>query len=135
MREDEIACSGVKAFRIAKIFADGMIREMPGAAEDALLDNPGIRSDFQHVQIVIRFEKQTIGVAQMNFNELGHVSKIGDERHLRAVRSEREADGIGSIVWNLKRVDINIADGEMLAGLNGFHAAQTLPKPVGQRAV
>jgi len=71
----------------------------------------------------------------MNFDQLGHVAKIGDERHLRAIGAKREADRIGGIVRNLKRVDINIADSEMLAGLNGFHAAQTLRKPIGQGAV
>ena len=45
MREHEIARAGVEAFRIAKIFADGVIREMPGARENALLDDPRIRPD------------------------------------------------------------------------------------------
>ena len=34
MREDEIACARVKAFRIGKIFADRVIREVPGAARE-----------------------------------------------------------------------------------------------------
>jgi len=33
---------------------------MAGAAEDALLDDPGIRADLEHVEIVIRFENQAI---------------------------------------------------------------------------
>ena len=103
--------------------------------ENALLDDPRVRADLEHVQIVIRFEQQTIGVAQMNFHKFGHVAEVGDERHLRAVGAKRETDGIGGIVRNLKRVDIYIANREMLAGLNRFHAAQTLPKPVGQRTV
>ena len=41
MREDEVARARVKTFRIAQIFADGVIGEMPGTAEDALLDDPG----------------------------------------------------------------------------------------------
>ena len=122
MREDKIARAGVKTFRIAKIFADGVIREMPGAAEDALLDDPRIRSHFEHVQIVIRFKQQTIGVAQMNFHKFGHVSKIGNNRHLGAIGAESEADGVGSVVRNLKCVDIDIANREVLAGLNGFNS-------------
>src|SRR5580658_2644353 len=135
MREYEIARTRVKTFRIAKIFADGMIREMSRAAENTLLDDPRIRPNLQHVQIVIRFEQQTIGVAQVNFDELGHVAEVGDERHLRAVRAKREADGIGSVMRNLKRVDIDIANREMLASLNRLHSTQTLPEPVGQRTV
>jgi hypothetical protein len=32
-------------------------------------------------------------------------------------------------------VDIDIADREVLAGLNRFHTAQTLPEPIGQGTV
>ena len=132
MREDEVARARVKTVRIAKIFADGMIREMPGAAEDALLDDPGIRSDFQHVQIVIRFEQQTIRVAQMNFDEFRHIAEVRHERHLRAIGAKREADRVGRIVGNLKRVNIDITNRKMLAGLNGFHTAQALRESFGQ---
>ncbi len=134
MRKHEIARARVKAFRIAKIFADGVIREMARAAENALLDDPRIRPDFEHVQIVIGFEQQTIGVTQMDFDEFGHVAEIGDERHLRAVGAKREADWIGSVVGNLKGVDVDIADGEVLPGLNGFDAAQSGSPAVSGRA-
>ena len=70
MGEDEKAGAGVEAFGIAEIFADGMIGEMPGAAEDALLDDPGIRADLQHVEVVIGFEDQAIGATKMDFDEL-----------------------------------------------------------------
>ncbi len=108
---------------------------MPGTRKNALLDDPRIRPDFQHVQIVIGFEQQTIGVAQMNFDEFGHVAEDRDERHLGAIGAKRETDGIGSVVRNLKRMNINIADGKVLTGLNGFHATQALREPVGQGAV
>lgn len=71
----------------------------------------------------------------MHLHKLGHVSKIGDQSHLGSIGAKREANRIGSVVRNLKRVDVDIADGEVLAGLNGFHTAQTLPEPVGQRPV
>ena len=120
MREDKIARARVKTFRIGKIFADGVIREMPGAAEDALLDDPRIRSDLEHVQIVIGFQQQTIGVAQMNFHQLRHVAKIGDQRHLRAIGAKREADRVGSVVRNLKGVDIDIANRRSAGRLEWF---------------
>jgi hypothetical protein len=135
MRQHKIARARVKTFRIAKIFADGMIREMPRAAENALFNDPRIRADFEHVQIVVRFEQQAIRVAQMNLHKLGHIAKIRDERHLRAIGTKRETNRIGGVVRNLKRVNIDIANGEVLAGLNRLHAAQTLPKPVGQSTV
>ena len=135
MREHQIARAAVKTFRIGKIFADGMIREMAGAGKHALLDDPRIRPHLEHIQIVIGFQQQAIRVAQMHFDELRHVTKVSDERHLCAIGAKREADGIGGVVGNLKRVHINIANREMLPGLNGFHAAQTLRKPIGQGAV
>ena len=66
--EDEIAREGVEAVGVAKVFADGVIRKMAGAAEDALLDDPGIRADFEHVEIVIGFENQAIGATEMDFH-------------------------------------------------------------------
>jgi hypothetical protein len=135
MREHDIARAGIEAFRIGKILADRMIREMSGARENALLDDPRIRPDLEHVQIVIRFEQQAIRIAKMNFDEFRHVAEVGHESHLGAIGAEREADGIGSVVRNLKRVNIDIADGEVLAGLYGFHASQTLSEPIGQGAV
>jgi len=57
MRQDKIPRAGVKTFRVGKIFAHGMIREMAGAAENPLLDDPRIRPYFEHVQIVIRFQQ------------------------------------------------------------------------------
>ena len=135
MRKDKVPRAGVKSFRVGKILADRMIREMPGAREDALLDDPRIRPNLEHIQIVIGLKQQTIGVAQMNFDKLGHVAKIGHESHLRAIGAKGEADRIGSVVGNLERMDIDIADGEVLAGLNGFDAAQTLREPDRQGAV
>ena len=127
MCKDKVTRARVKSFRVGKIFADSVIREVPSARQNALLNDPRVRADFEHVQIVIRFEQQTICVAKMNFHKFRHVSKIGDERHLRTVGAEREANRIGSVVRNLKRVDIYVANRKMLASLNGFHAAQTLP--------
>ena len=129
--EDEIARNGVETVGVAEIFAYGMIRKMAGAAENALLDDPGIRADLEHVQIVIGFEDQTIGAAQMHFDQFGHVAQVGDDGHFRAIRTECEADRVGGVMGNREGVDLNIADGEALASVNGFHATQTLGKSIG----
>jgi hypothetical protein len=71
----------------------------------------------------------------MNFDKLGHVAKIGHEGHLCAIGAKGETYRVGRVVWNLKRMDIDIANHEVLPGLNGFHAAQTLREPVRQGAV
>src|SRR5713226_2402576 len=126
--EDEIARDGVEAVGIAKIFAYGVIRKMACAAEDPLLDDPGIRADLEHVEIVIGFEHQAVGATKMDLDELGHVAEVGDDGHLCAVRTESEADGVGGVVRNGESVDVDIPDREMLANVNGFDAVEPLAK-------
>ena len=110
MREDEMARAAVENFRIGEKFADDVVRKMPGAAHDALLDVPGIGADLEHVEIVIGFEDQEIGFAQMVLHQFGQVAEVGDDGDLRAVRAKGEADGIGGIVRNGEGIDFNIAD-------------------------
>jgi len=124
--EDEIARNGVEAIGVRKIFAYGVIRKMAGPAENALLDDPGIRADLEHVQIVIGFEDQAIGAAQMHFDQFGHVAQVSDHGHLRAIRTEGETDGVGGVVGNCEGVDVNVADGEMVAGVNRLDAVEPL---------
>jgi len=90
-----------------------------------LLDDPWIRADLEHVEIVIGFEHETIG-REVDFDQLGHIAEVGDDGHFRAVRTKGESDGISRVVRNGKRVDVNVADGEMLARLNGFDAVEPL---------
>jgi len=135
VRKDEIPGHGVETVRVGKIFAYGVIRKMPRAAEHALLDDPGIRTDFQHVEVVIGFEDQAVRAAQMHFDKLGHVTKVGDDRHLRAVRTEGESDGIGGIVGNREGMDVDVPNSEMLASLNGFDAVEPLAKRFGENAL
>src|SRR2546429_8463 len=108
---------------------------MPGAAQDALLHLPRVRANLQHIQIVIGFEHQAIRSAQMYFHQLRHIAQVSNDGHLCAVRAERKADGIGGVVWNRKRVHVNVADGEMLARLDGFNAPQPLPQCFRQDAL
>jgi hypothetical protein len=134
--ENEVAGDGVEAgFGVGEVFADGVIGEMAGAGEDALLDDPRVGANFEHVEIVIGFEHEAIGIAEMNFDEFGHVAKVGDESHFCAVGAESEADGVSGVMWDLEGVDVDITDGEMLAGMNGFDAAETFAEGVGEDAV
>ena len=135
VREDEIARAGIKAFGIGEKFADGVIRKVPGAGKNALLDDPGIRADLEHVEIVIGFKNEAIGLAEMDFDEFGHVAEVGTDGYLGAIGAEGEAEGIGGIVRDGEGVDVNIADGKALAGLNGFNTAEALAESVREDAV
>jgi hypothetical protein len=135
MSEDEIARAGVEAFGIAEKFADGVIGKMTRAAEDALFDDPGIGADLEHVEVVIGFEDQAIDIAEMDFDELGHVAEVGDDGQFCAVGAEGKGDRVGGVVWNGEGVDIDVADGEALAGVNGFKAIEALAESVGKNLV
>ena len=130
--EDEMADAGIEALGIGKEFADGVIRKMAGAGEDALLDDPGIRADLEHVEIVIGFEDEAIGLAEMDSDMIGQVAEIGADGDFGAVGAESEANGVGSVMRNRESVNVDVADGEALAGLDGFDPAEALAKGVGQ---
>src|SRR6266446_4716109 len=108
---------------------------MPRAAQHALFHHPRIRPDLQHVEIVIGFQDQAVRAAEMHFYQLRHVPEVGDDRHFRAIRTERETDGISRIVRYRKRVDVNVANAEMLPRVNGFHAVEALAKSFGKNAL
>jgi hypothetical protein len=124
--QDEITRAGIEAFGIAQKFADRMIGEMTGARQNPLFDDPGIGADFQHIQIVIGLKNQAIGFAQMHFNEFRHVAQIGADSYLGAIGPEGKTNGVGGIVRNSESVNVDIADTEALASLDGFGALQPL---------
>jgi len=135
MREDQVPRDGVEAIRVAKIFTYGMIGKMPGATQDALLHQPRVRANLQHIQIVIGFKDQAIGPAQMHFHQLRHVAEIRNDGHLCAIRSERKTNGIGGVVRNRKRVNVDIANREVLARLDGFDSPEPLAKRLREDAL
>ena len=130
-----MADAGIEALWIGEEFADCVIGEVAGAREDALLDDPGIGADLQHVEIVIGFEDEAIGLAEVDSDVVWQVAEIGADGDFGAVGAEGESDGVGCVVRDGERVDVDIADGEGLAGLNGLDAAQALAESVGQNAL
>ncbi len=106
---------------------------MPGAAHHALLDVPGVRTHFEHLDIVIGFEHDGIAIAQMVFHKFGHVAEIGDHGHLDATRAKREAQRIGGIVRNRKGRDFNIANAERAARLNEIDTREPLGMRLGKQ--
>ena len=135
VRKDEVARVGIETIGISKEFAYRVIGEMASAGEDALLDNPWVRTDFKHIEVVIGFENHAIGFAKVNFNELRHVTEVGADGYFDSVGAEGEGDGIGRVMRNGKGVDVDIADGKTLASVNGFDAAKTFGESFGQRTV
>ena len=110
VREDQMARAAVENFGVGKKFADDCIRKMARAAHHALLDEPRVRAHLQHLEIVIRFENQEIGFAQMVLHKLRQIAEIGDDRDFHAIRAETVADGIGGVMRNRERIDFDIAN-------------------------
>ena len=135
MRKHQIARDGVETFRVTEIFAYGVIREMPGSAENALLDDPWIRADLEHFEIMVGFENKAVRPAQMNFDMIWNVAEIGADGDLGAVGTEGESDGVGSVVRDGERVHLDIADRKTLAGLDRLNAAEALAEGFGQAAL
>jgi len=132
VREDEMLGLRVKDLGIGEKVTDDGIGKMPGAAHHALLDVPGIRADLKHVEIVIGFEDEEVGVAEMVFHQLGKIAEVGDDGDFHAPGAEGEADGIGGIVGNRKGGDFDVADFEFNAGANVFDALGSLRGRVGK---
>ena len=130
-----MADAGIEALGIGKEFADGVIRKMAGAGEDALLDDPWVWADLEHVEIVIGFEDEAIGLAEMDSYVVWKVAEISADGDFGAVGAEGEAYGVGGVVRDGKGMDVDVADGEALASLDGFHAAEALAKGVREDAL
>ena len=130
--ENEIAGITIETIGIAKVFADCVIGKMASARKYELLDDPRIRADFEHVEVVVGFEDETISFAEVDFDELRHVAEVGANRYFRAIGTKGEADGVGSVVGDGEGMNIYIADCKALARLNRFYAVETLAKCVGK---
>ncbi|HEY1471137.1 MAG TPA: hypothetical protein VGF61_19000 [Candidatus Acidoferrum sp.] len=133
--ENEIAGVAIETVRISEVFADGVIGKMAGAGKDALLDDPRIGANLEHVEIVVGFEDETIGFAEVDFDKLRHVAEVGTDGNLGAVGAESETDGIDSIVRDGEGVDVDVADTKTLAGLYGFNAAEALAESFRENAL
>ena len=130
-----MADAGIEPLGIGEEFTDGVIGKVAGAGKDALLDDPGIGPDLEHVEVVIGFEDEAIGLAEMDSHVVRQVAKIRADGDFCAVGAEGESHGIGCIVRDGERMDVNVADGETLASLNGFDTSEAFAESVGQNAL
>ena len=130
-----MADAGIETFGVGEKFAYRVIGKMAGAGEDALFDDPGIGANLEHIEIVIGFEDEAIGLTKMDAHVIGEVAEIGADGDFCAVGAEGEGDRIGSIVRDSEGVDINVADGEALACLDGFDAAKASAEGIGEDAL
>jgi hypothetical protein len=135
MGQDNITGAAVEHFRIGEEIADDAVGKVAGTAHDALFDMPRVWTDFKHVEVVIGFENQAIGIAQMMFDQFREITEIGDDGHFRSIAAKGVSDGIGSVVRNRKGANFNVANGEYVSGANVFDASQFLVGAFRKRAL
>lgn len=133
--EDDVSRVGVKAFRIGQKFADRVIRKVSRAAHHTLLDVPGIRPNLQHFKIVVGFQHQAIGFAQVKFHELRKIAEVSNNGDFRTTRAKSESQRIDGIMRNRKWRDFNIANNEAVSCTDVFDMVQALLRTLGKNAV
>ena len=135
MGEHDVSRVGIEALRIGQEFTDRVIRQVSRAAHHALFDVPGIRPNFQHFEIVVGFQHQAIGFAQVKFHQLRQIAEVGNDSDLRPTRAESEPQRIDCVMGNRKWRDFNIADDEPVSGADVFHMVQALLRTFGQNTL
>src|SRR5689334_6249043 len=110
---------------VAEIIAHHFVRQVAVAAHHALLHRPGIRSDLQHIEIVIGFEQQHVRAAQMKLDRVRNITEVGDDADLDALRLETKAYRVDGIVRNGEAVDLDVADDQARARLKALQARGT----------
>lgn len=70
----------------------------------------------------------------MNFDEFGHVAKIGNQGHFGAFTAEGKTNGVDGIVRDRESMNFNIADHKALARVDRFDADDAFAKRFGEAA-
>ena len=131
MPQHQVGGRGVEV--LDEIVRHPQVREMPHPAHDALLHAPGVGADFQHVEIVIRFEQQQVRAPQVEFDGLGNVAEVRDHPDAHALRGETEAHRVDGVVRDAEALDCDIVDLETRARLKWFQARGLRFAPVDGR--
>src|SRR5260370_8007759 len=87
-----MADAGIEPLGIDEKFTDGVIGKVAGAGKDPLLDDPGIGPDLEHVEVVIGFEDEAIGLAEMDSHVVWQVAKIRADGNFCALGAEGESN-------------------------------------------
>ena len=98
-------------------FGGGRVGEVADAGEDALLDGPGIGAVAKHFKVVVGFEEEDVDALEGGFDVGRHVAEVGGDGHADAFGGEDEAAGVGGVVGDGEGGDLEVADGEVFAGL------------------
>ena len=83
---------------------------MPVAAHQSLFQIPWIRTDAEHLEIVIGFKNQHVRAVKLLCDSIRKVSDIGELRDFYAVVLNAERNRLGRVVRYAERQDFRVAD-------------------------
>lgn len=99
------------------VLACGCIGQMSPAAQNALLDGPGDRTDLEHGRVVVGFEQNGLAPPQVPFDRFGDVAEVSDDGNFGAAGRNRIADGVRGVMGDGETLDPQFAELDDGAGL------------------
>src|SRR5262249_1442855 len=107
MREYDVLGASVVLFTDEP--ADGSIGKMSIPSHQPLLQCPRIRSDPEHLEVMIRFENQYVRPEQLFCDLVRHVADIGQLRELCSAASHCKCNRFGCVVRDAERQNLEVA--------------------------
>src|SRR3982751_3461913 len=107
-----------------------LVRQMPASAHHALLHRPGIRSNTQHFDVMVRFENHDIRPAQVDAKRIRYIAEIGRNGDFDPATAESVADGIDCIMRNRETRNVEIPDGKRAPGPKDLNRRLLLSVPL-----
>ncbi len=114
----------IRMYDSGQQFSGGIIGQVAFAAADALFQMPGIRSVHKHRHIMIGFYQQQVAALETFRHQPGGNTQIGGHADAQAVAGKGESNGVGGIVGEGKRVDVETGKLETHAGLKVMPGGQ-----------
>ena len=115
--EDDVG--GAAVVVVGEELGGGVVGEVADAGEDALLDRPGVGAVAEHLEVVVGFEQEDVDALEGGLDVGRHVAEVGGDGHADGLGAglEDEAAGVGGVVGDGEGRDVDVADGEVGAGV------------------
>lgn len=115
------------------VLAGSVVRQMSKAGENSLLEVPRVRADLEEIGVVVGFEEEEVGAAEMVLDAFREVAEVSGDSDLDAVGGEGIADGVGGVVREGEGLDVEVAEVEGCARLESFQRRRGGAAEVEQR--
>src|SRR3990172_312287 len=96
VREEQVAHGVGKA--LLEVARESLVREVPKAAPDPVLQRLRVVSRSEHVDVVVRFDENRVAASKARRHLLRHVADVGDVAERELPPPEAEPDGVRGVV-------------------------------------